>query len=87
MNSEQIDLTSPASPVQCVEIITRAGIVRVNANLVTVATGQESVSVEIELNLSRIGVRKTRPGGQWEIGQREHTGRGLEITLRREEGS
>lgn len=80
-----IDMTDPRGPVLSVDILTPAGIVRVHANLVTVATGQSAVSVEIEANQSWRPV--TEPGGHWDITQREHVGRGLEVTLRRREGS
>jgi hypothetical protein len=80
-----IDLRDPKGPVRCVEIHTPAGIVRVNVDLVVVATGQPSVSVEIEANQSWKQV--TEPGGHWDITQREHAGRGLEVSLHRREGS
>lgn len=80
-----IDMTDPKGPVRCIEVRTPAGIVRVNVDLVVVRTGQSAVSVEIEANLPWKQV--TEPGGRWDITQREHTGRGLEVTLHRREGS
>jgi hypothetical protein len=81
----KIDLTDPKGPVRCIEVHTPAGIVRVNVDLVVVRTGQSAVSVEIEANHS--WKRVTEPGGHWDITQREHTGRGIEVSLTRREGS
>jgi hypothetical protein len=80
-----IDMTDPKGPVRCVEVLTPAGIVRVNVDLVVVRSGQSAVSVEVEPNYD--WRRRTAPGGHWEITQREHTGRGLELALHRREGS
>jgi hypothetical protein len=80
-----VDLTDPKGPVSCVEVHTPAGIVRVNVDLVVVRTGQPCVSVEVEPNYD--WRQRTAPGGHWDITQREHAGRGLELALSRREGS
>jgi hypothetical protein len=80
-----IDMTDPKGAVRHIAVLTPAGIVRVNVDLVVVRTGQPAVSVEIEPNLSHRPT--TAPGGHWDLSQREHTGRGLEVSLHRREGS
>jgi hypothetical protein len=69
-----IDMTGGDATFRYVEIHTDAGIIRVNAGLITnpgLLRGRHEcrsvVSVEIEANASRYGVVKTPPGGDWEI--------------------
>ena len=44
----QVDLTAASGSLTYAEILTPAGIVRVNTNLVNVRTGQPSVVIEVE---------------------------------------
>lgn len=80
-----VDMTDPKGPVRSIAVLTPAGIVRVSVDLVVVRTGQPCVSVEVEPNYD--WRRTTAPGGHWDMARREHTGRGLEISLCRREGS
>ena len=67
---ERIDLTSPSGGrLIYLEILTDAGIVRVNTNLVDTRTGQPCVVVEVEPNTAYR--QWTAPGGDWETEIRE----------------
>lgn len=79
-----IDMTDPKGPVRCVEIITPAGIVRVNVDLVNIRTGQPRVMVEIEANHTRRPL--TRGDGIWDV-TTNHTAHGIVARLTRREGS
>lgn len=89
----RIDLTGPSNILTYVEILTPAGIVRVNTNLVDTRTGVPAVVVEIERQVpyrpnTRYGDAHTPPAGEWEAEVREQFG-GLrtDVTLtRRQEG-
>jgi hypothetical protein len=50
---QQIDLTAPSGSLTYVEILTPAGIVRVNTNLVSVRTNQPAVVIEVEPDVAR----------------------------------
>jgi hypothetical protein len=83
----KVDLTSPPGDgLVYAEILTEAGIIRVNVNLVKVFTGERRVVVEVEPNMSGIGRLKTEPGGQWDIDTQDH-GTRTDLILTRKEGS
>jgi len=84
-NVQRIDLTAPSDSATYVEVLTPAGIVRVNTNLVTTRTGQPCAVVEIEPNMANIGRRMTEPGGEWDIEVYDH-GTRTDVTLTRKEG-
>ena len=78
----QIDLTGETTSLRYVEILTDAGIVRVNVGLVNVRTGQPCVAVEIEPNMARIGRTHTGAGGDWDTDVTDH-GTRTDVTLDR----
>lgn len=84
---QRIDLTAPSDSLTYAEILTPAGIVRVNTNLVNVHTGQPTVVVEVEPNTTYRP--KTAPGGDWDVdGRSVALGARFDVTLtRRQEGS
>lgn len=63
--TRQVDATLPGDRLAVVEVLTPAGIVRVNTNLVDTRTRQPVVVVEIEPNTEYHA--KTAPGGDWEV--------------------
>ena len=69
---QKVDVTAPGDHLSVVEILTVAGIVRVNTNLVNTQTGQPVVVVEIERNYA--GRAKTAPGGEWDVEVRKDLG-------------
>jgi hypothetical protein len=71
----QIDLTAPSD----VEILTPAGIVRVNTNLVNTQTLAPVVVVEIQPNTS--GRRLTASGGHWVTELTHRPGDRVDVTL------
>lgn len=75
-----VDLTAPSDELTYVEILTPAGIVRVNTNLVNTRTLAPRVMVEIEANTSYRA--HTEPGGDWviELNHRTSDGR-VDVTL------
>ena len=81
---QRVDLTAPSDSLTYVEILTPAGIVRVNTNLVDTRTEAPVVVVEVEQNIA--GRRMTIPGGDWDAEVRDRTGR-VDVRLtRRQEG-
>ena len=84
MSAEQtIDLTGHGRHLRYVEILTDAGIIRVNVNLETVQPPhQQVVSVEIEAN--HLYSRKTAAGGEWDTEVRDMGSR-TDVTLTRQD--
>ena len=88
---QTVDLTAPSESLTCAEILTPAGVVRVNTNLVNWRTGQPVVVVEIERqvparpNTAYQGAHAA-PTGEWEAEVREQFG-GLrtDVTLTRKQ--
>jgi hypothetical protein len=78
-----IDLTVTGDSLRYVEVLTPAGLVRVNVNLVNVRSRQAVVVVEVEPNTSY--QRKTVPGGNW-AAVADHKGSRVDVTLTREPG-
>ena len=89
----RIDLTGPSNILTYVEILTPAGIVRVNTNLVDTRTGAPVVVVEVERQVparpnTRYEGAHTPPTGEWKAEVREQFG-GLRTDvrlIRRQEG-
>jgi hypothetical protein len=79
-----IDMTDPKGPVRSISVLTPAGIVRVNVDLVVVRTGQQCVTVDVEANDERRPL--ARDGGLWDV-TTNHTPRGITARLTRREGS
>lgn len=77
-----IDMTG--SECRYLEILTDAGIVRVNVGLVTTREARPNVTVEIEPNTSY--ARKTAPGGVWGMKVRDTFGGGrTDVSLTRQD--
>jgi hypothetical protein len=77
----QVDLTAPSDSLTYAEIITPAGIVRVNTNLIDTRTGAPVVVIEITPE----GMRSPRTAAEgWDISVRD-VGLGIrtDITLTR----
>lgn len=79
---QKIDATAPGEHLSVVEVHTPGGIVRVNANLVNVRTGQPCVVVEVEPNTRY--QPKTSGGGDWDIDVRD-VGIRTDVTLTKRE--
>lgn len=62
----QVDLTAPSDSLTYAEILTPAGIVRVNTNLMDTRTGRPVVVVEVEHKAS---------SGEWDIRWGDHGSR------------
>jgi hypothetical protein len=82
---QTVDLTAPSAQLTYVEVLTPAGIIRVNAVAVDTRTGQPAVVVEIEPNTWY--QRKTAPGGEWETEVRDNLGSRTDVTLTRRQES
>lgn len=76
-----IDLTAPSQVLRYVEILTPAGIVRVNTGLEDVRTGRAAVVVEVEPNTPY--QRKTASGGDW-AAVPSHRGSRVDVMLTRQ---
>jgi hypothetical protein len=76
----QVDLIGPEC--RYVEILTDAGIVRVNVGLVTVQEGKPSVVVEIEPNIGY--QNRTAHGGEWTTEVR-NVGTRTDVSLTRQD--
>lgn len=82
--TQTVDLTTPGAHLRVVEVLTPAGIVRLNTNLIDVRTGRAVVVVEVEPNT--LYGAKTAPGGEWETEVRDHgPGFRTDITLTRKD--
>jgi hypothetical protein len=83
--THQIVMTGQGPALRTVEILTDAGIIRVNTNLVNVRTVQPSVVVEVEPNMARISRAHTEAGGDWDV-EVTHHGTRTDLTLTRRKG-
>jgi len=79
---QQIDMTGHGSHLRYVEILTDAGIVRVNVNLEDTRTRRRCVVVEIQPNSTY--ARHTAPGGEWATDIRDMGSR-TDVTLTRQD--
>lgn len=78
-----VNLTEHGGQLEYAEILTPAGIVRVNVGLADTRTGEPVVLVEVQAN-SRYA-RHTDPGGHWNIETSRDTGtERLDVRLIRE---
>lgn len=78
-----IDLTGPGTSFRYAEILTAAGIIRVNTGLEDTRTRVPVVVLEIEPNLAGLGIVKTGPGGDWDLKVTDHHGTRTDVRLTR----
>lgn len=84
----RVDLTAPSASLSYAEILTPAGLVRVNTGLVDTRTGRPVVTVEVERQIpprpnTRFSGAHTAPSGEWSYEVRENLGMRVDVVLTR----
>ena len=78
--AQQIDLTAPSDSLTYVEVLTPAGIVRVNTNLIDTRTRRPVVVVEVEPNTT---YRPKTAAEDWHVSWADRGSR-FDVTLTRQ---